>query len=58
MYFRNAVAAIVVYDVTDRVAFDKVDEWVRLIRANAPPDIMICLAGNKVDLVDEIAVSV
>ena len=58
MYFRNAVAAIVVYDVTDKVAFDKVEDWVKLIRSNAPPDIYIVLVGNKIDLVDEVEISV
>ena len=58
MYFRNAVAAIVVYDVTDRLTFEKVDDWVKLIRTNAPPDIFIYLVGNKIDLVEEVDVSV
>ena len=40
------------------MAFDKVNEWVELIRQNAPPDILICMCGNKVDLVDDIAVSI
>ena len=58
MYFRNAVAAIVVYDVTDKFSFEHVDEWVRLIRQNAPADITICLVGNKIDLLDDISVTI
>lgn len=38
------------------MAFDKVNEWVELIRQNAPPDILICMCGNKVDL-DDIAIT-
>lgn len=57
MYFRNAVAAIVVYDVTDKVGFEKVDEWITLIKSNSSPDILICLVGNKIDLVDDIHVT-
>jgi GTPase SAR1 family protein len=58
MYFRNAVAAIVVYDVTDRLSFEGVDHWVGLIRQNAPSDITICVVGNKIDLVDEVSVTI
>ena len=52
MYFRNAVAAIVVYDVTDSLSFEKVGEWVNNIKQNSAPEILICLIGNKIDLVD------
>jgi GTPase SAR1 family protein len=58
MYFRNAVAAIVVYDVTDRLSFEHVDNWIGLIRQNAPTNICICLVGNKIDLVDEVSVTI
>ena len=58
MYFRNAVAAIVVYDVTTKDSFDGVDEWIKLIRENSPVDIAICLVGNKIDLVDDVVISV
>lgn len=58
MYFRNAAAAIVVYDVTDRSSLDKVEEWVQLIRLNAARDITISIVGNKVDLVNSIDVPI
>ena len=58
MYFRNAVAAIVVYDVTDKFSFEHVDDWVALIRQNAPSDITICLVGNKIDLIDDVLITI
>lgn len=29
MYMRNAVAAIVVYDITERKSFDDIDQWLK-----------------------------
>ena len=57
MYFRNAAAAIIVYDVTDRRTLNKAEEWAQLIRKNSDPEITISLVGNKVDLLDHIEVT-
>jgi Ras-related protein Rab-5C len=51
MYYRNAQAAIVVYDVTKATSLEKAKSWVKELQRQANPNIVIALAGNKVDLV-------
>jgi Ras-related protein Rab-5C len=51
MYYRNAQAAIVVYDVTKAATLEKAKSWVKELQRQANPNIVIALAGNKVDLV-------
>ncbi|RKP07096.1 ras-domain-containing protein [Thamnocephalis sphaerospora] len=53
MYYRNAQAAIVVYDVTRAASLDKAKSWVKELQRQANPNIVIALAGNKVDLVSD-----
>jgi GTPase SAR1 family protein len=52
MYYRNAVAAIVVYSIADRVTFSQLDFWQTSLRESAPGNVLIFLVGNKVDLED------
>ncbi|KAL8283663.1 hypothetical protein RQP46_005458 [Phenoliferia psychrophenolica] len=51
MYYRNAQAAVVVYDVTKAASLDQAKTWVKELQRQANPNIVIALAGNKVDLV-------
>ena len=51
MYYRNAQAAIVVYDVTKAASLEKAKSWVKELQRQANPNIVIALAGNKIDLV-------
>ncbi|KIM67170.1 hypothetical protein SCLCIDRAFT_1210662 [Scleroderma citrinum Foug A] len=51
MYYRNAQAAVVVYDVTKATSLDKAKTWVKELQRQANPNIVIALAGNKIDLV-------
>jgi len=53
MYYRNAQAAVVVYDVTKATSLDKAKSWVKELQRQANPNIVIALAGNKVDLVQQ-----
>ncbi|KAK9760776.1 Vacuolar protein sorting-associated protein 21 [Basidiobolus ranarum] len=50
MYYRNAQAAVVVYDITKAASLDKAKSWVKELQRQANPNIVIALAGNKVDL--------
>lgn len=50
MYYRNAHAAIVVYDVTQPSTFERAKFWIRELHTQATPGIVIALAGNKIDL--------
>ncbi|KAG4119829.1 hypothetical protein ERO13_D11G103500v2 [Gossypium hirsutum] len=51
-YYRGALGAMLVYDITKRQSFDHVARWVEELRAHADSSIAIMLIGNKADLVD------
>lgn len=56
-YYRGAVGAMLVYDITKRQTFDHIPRWLQELRAQADKNIVIILLGNKNDLEDERAVS-
>lgn len=49
-YYRGAVGALLVYDITKRPTFDNVQRWLRELRDHADSNIVIMMAGNKSDL--------
>ncbi|XP_077245636.1 ras-related protein RABA3-like [Tasmannia lanceolata] len=51
-YYRGALGAMLVYDITKRQTFDHVARWVDELRAHADNSIVIMLIGNKSDLTD------
>lgn len=53
MYYRNAQAALVVYDLTKPSSLIKARHWVAELQRQASPGIVIALVGNKVDLAGE-----
>ncbi|KHN96709.1 mitochondrion protein [Metarhizium album ARSEF 1941] len=53
MYYRNANCAVVVYDITQSSSLDKAKAWIKELQRQAKEDIIIALAGNKLDLVTE-----
>ncbi|KAK8008546.1 mitofilin [Apiospora marii] len=53
MYYRNANCAVVVYDITQAASLDKAKSWVKELQRQANENIIIALAGNKLDLVTE-----
>jgi Ras-related protein Rab-5C len=50
MYYRNAQAALVVYDITKQSSLTKAQHWVAELQRQASPGIVIALVGNKLDL--------
>lgn len=50
MYYRNAQAALVVYDITKPSSLTKAQHWVAELHRQASPGIVISLVGNKFDL--------
>jgi len=50
IYYRDANGALLVYDITDRDSFTKVRNWVKELRKIVGPDIILVIAGNKIDL--------
>lgn len=51
-FFRNAVAGLLVFDVTNRNSFYHLHKWISETKANSHPEhgIVLLLVGNKADL--------
>lgn len=49
-YYRGAVGAMLVYDITKRQSFDHMSKWLEELRGLADKNIVIILVGNKCDL--------
>lgn len=52
-YYRGAVGAMLVYDITKRQTFDHIPRWLEELRSHADKNIVIILIGNKTDLEDQ-----
>jgi len=52
-YYRGAVGALLVYDITRLESFDNVECWLNELKDHADASIMIMLVGNKCDLVPQ-----
>ncbi|EAY20809.1 Ras family protein [Trichomonas vaginalis G3] len=50
IYYRSSLAAIVVFDITNRKSFEDVNEWVSEFRNVAGENTIVVLVGNKIDL--------
>lgn len=53
MYYRNANAAVVVYDITQEASLERAKSWIKELQRQANQDLVIALAGNKLDLESE-----
>lgn len=49
-YYRGAVGALVVYDITKPLSFENLDKWLQELREHADPYVCIMIVGNKTDL--------
>jgi len=49
-YYRGAVGALLVYDISKSVSYDNVERWLNELRDHADSNIVIMLVGNKSDL--------
>ncbi|KAI8008105.1 Ras-related protein YPT3 [Camellia lanceoleosa] len=56
-YYRGAVGALLVYDVTRHATFANVERWLKELRDHTDPNIVVMLIGNKSDLRHLVAVS-
>eukprot|EP01106_Pelomyxa_sp_JSP_P011357 TRINITY_DN298_c0_g1_i3.p1 TRINITY_DN298_c0_g1~~TRINITY_DN298_c0_g1_i3.p1 ORF type:complete len:147 (-),score=24.24 TRINITY_DN298_c0_g1_i3:88-528(-) len=48
--YRDSHGALLVYDITDRSSFDRVQLWVKELRKMLGPEIVLVIVGNKSDL--------
>lgn len=57
-YYRGAVGAFLVYDITRHVTFENVERWYKELKDHTDVNIVVMLVGNKSDLLHLRAVSV
>lgn len=49
-YYRGAVGALLVYDISKHSTYENVTRWLKELRDHADANIVIMLVGNKSDL--------
>ncbi len=49
-HYRRAEGALLVYDVTNKESFQNLGYWLKELREQADPNLVIALVGNKVDV--------
>lgn len=50
MYYRNANAALIVFDITQYDTFQAVKDWVKELQRNVLESMVLSVVGNKTDL--------
>jgi len=55
-YYRGAVGALLVYDISKHATFENVERWLKELRDHAEANIVVMLVGNKSDLKHQRAV--
>ena len=56
-YYKEAVAALIIYDITKQSSFQSVGKWLKELQDHADCDMAVGLVGNKCDLKQVRAVS-
>ncbi|KAK4280704.1 hypothetical protein QN277_012290 [Acacia crassicarpa] len=51
-YYRGALGALLVYDITRRETYESLRKWLRELREFGNDDMVVILVGNKSDLSD------
>ncbi|OON17499.1 Ras family protein, partial [Opisthorchis viverrini] len=49
-YYRGAVGALLVYDISKHSTYENVTQWLHELRDHSDQDIVVMLIGNKCDL--------
>merc|ERR1712046_400305 len=57
VYFRDAAAAVLLYDITDERTFANTRSWLDEVRQTCQPNMQVLLIGNKTDREEERRVS-
>jgi Ras-related protein Rab-21 len=50
MFYRNANAALIVFDITSAQTFESMQGWVLELKKNVDNPMVLCVVGNKIDL--------
>ena len=51
-YYKGAKGALIVYDITQKSSFDKIESLLKKLRDNSNKNVSVILVGNKCDLED------
>ncbi|KAJ8290115.1 hypothetical protein GJAV_G00008860 [Gymnothorax javanicus] len=49
-YYRGAMGALLVYDISKQLTYENVERWLKELYEHADSDIVVMLVGNKSDL--------
>ncbi len=49
-FYKNAVCVVIVYDVTEKSSFEKIESLLTQIQNYSDEEVLIVLIGNKIDL--------
>ena len=52
-YYKSANGIILIYDVTSLQTYENVKNWITQIREEASQNVVIYIAGNKIDMAEE-----
>jgi len=53
IYFRGSSGCVCVFDVTNRMSFEDVEDWLEIFKKAANPNSPILIVGNKIDKPNE-----
>jgi small GTP-binding protein len=53
VFYREAIAAILVFDLSNHLSFEELDGWYREFVSRARPNALVVLCAGKSDLVEE-----
>ena len=56
-YYKGALGALVIYDITQKITFENIDKWISDLKISADEKVSIILIGNKSDLEEKREVS-
>ena len=57
VYFRGSSGAIIMFDITNRLSFEDVDDWLQTFRTESGDNTVMFLIGNKIDREEDRQVS-
>jgi small GTP-binding protein len=52
LYYKNAKAIILVYDISEKETFVGLKEWLNDVEREAPESALLAIVANKIDLMD------
>ena len=56
LYYKDADAVVLVYDITNKESFNELKYWITEVERHCARDVILAIAGNKCDALDDEAV--